>query len=105
MGVGPLPPVLSFILTSAGSGPGSCCPLIFGLRLWGGLSRLRGCSYRREAVTAKWSRHWRRDGHPQVGDSAEAAAGGGPEPVSGEGPLAVEFGLEARVLVRGWVSG
>lgn len=50
-------------------------------------------------------RPWRRDGHPQVGDSAETAAGGGPEPACGEGPLAVEFGLEARVLVRGWVLG
>lgn len=50
-------------------------------------------------------RPWRRDGHPQVGDSAEASAGGRPEPPSGEGPLAVEFGLVARVLVRGWVLG
>lgn len=41
VGVGPLPSVLSFIWTSAGSGPGSC-PLLFGLRLYGGSFRLRG---------------------------------------------------------------
>lgn len=29
-------------------------------------------------------RHWERDGHPEVRDSAEAAAGGGQEPAGGE---------------------
>lgn len=103
MGVGPLPSALSFIWTSAGSGTGSCYPLLFGLRLYcgpcGGEVTQRSCDGQVEL------RPWRRDGHPQVGDSAETAAGGGPEPASGEGFLVVEFGLEARVLVRGWVLG
>lgn len=50
-------------------------------------------------------RHWQRDGHPEVRDSAEAAAGGGQEPAGGEVLWLWRLGLEACVAVRGRVSG
>lgn len=50
-------------------------------------------------------RPWQRDGHPEVGDSAEAAAGGGQEPAGGEGPWLWRLGLEDWVPVRGRVLG
>lgn len=42
-----------------------------------------------EVIATNWRgkvelRHWERDGHPEIRDSAEAAAGGGQEPAGGK---------------------
>lgn len=51
-------------------------------------------------------RHWERDGHPEVRDSAEAAAGGGQEPAGGEScGRGVWVGADRSAPYPGQVAG
>lgn len=83
---GALSSLLSLTSASAGSGSCHCCRPVFGLAILVVLRRLAVRGLVRAAGEGNELKPGQRDGHSEIGDPPEAAAGGGQEPVGGEDP-------------------